>query len=82
MTSGALEPVADGGSEGHSAFTFFLLRELRENRAPYLLPSDLHTRIKGGVAANARQSPQFGLLQDTGGRQRVRAPAPAAPPRA
>ena len=67
LTSGGLEPVRDGGVEGHSVFTWFLLRELRENRAPYLLPLELFDRIKGGVAANARQQPQLGVLHDAGG---------------
>lgn len=67
ITSGALEPVADEGSEGHSWFTYFLLRELRENKSPYLLPSDLWNRIRGGVAANARQEPLLGTLEAAGG---------------
>ena len=67
LTSGGLEPVRDGGVEGHSWFTWFLLRELRENQAPYLLPLELFDRIKGGVAANARQQPQLGVLLDAGG---------------
>ena len=67
LTSGGLEPVRDGGVEGHSVFTWFLLRELLENRSPYLLPLELFDRIKGGVAANARQQPQLGVLMDAGG---------------
>jgi formylglycine-generating enzyme required for sulfatase activity len=67
ITSGALEPVADEGSEGHSWFTYFLLRELRENKSPYLLPSDLWNRIRGGIAANARQEPLLGTLEAVGG---------------
>ena len=45
----------------------FLLKELRENKSPFLLPSDLHNRIKGGVAENARQTPVIGRLKETGG---------------
>jgi formylglycine-generating enzyme required for sulfatase activity len=67
ITSGALEPVVDEGIGGHSWFTHYLLRELRENPTPYLLPSDLWNRIKGGVAANAKQQPLFGILEGTGG---------------
>ena len=66
LTSGGLEPVADEGFGGHSVFAHFLLRELRENKSPYLLPSDLHARIKGGVAANAPQQPLLGILTNTG----------------
>ncbi len=69
LTSGGLEPVRDDGAQGHSVFTWFLLRELRESGQPYLLPSDLHARIRGGVAANARQQPLLGLLRETGGEE-------------
>jgi formylglycine-generating enzyme required for sulfatase activity len=65
ITSGGVEPVSDDGAEGHSVFTYFLLKGLKEATSPYLLPSDLWQRIKGGVAANARQNPQLGILQDT-----------------
>ncbi len=67
LTSGSLEPVSDGGAEDHSVFTWFLLRGLRENREPYLLPSQLHDRVKGGVAANAHQTPALGTLHDAAG---------------
>ena len=67
ITSGGLEPVSDAGAQDHSVFTFFLLKLLKENRSPYLLPSDLFSRIKGGVAVNAAQQPQLGILTGTGG---------------
>lgn len=67
LTSGAFEPVVDGGFAGHSVFTSFLLRELYENTSPYLLPSDLHQRIRNGVAANAHQQPLLGDIEGTGG---------------
>jgi len=67
ITSGGLEPVVDAGFDGHSVFAHFLLKELRENQSPFLLPSDLHNRIKGGVAENASQTPVLGTLQGTGG---------------
>jgi formylglycine-generating enzyme required for sulfatase activity len=65
LTSGGLEPVSDAGAEGHSVFTYFFLKTLRENSSPYLLPTELFDRIRKGVAANARQNPQLGILQDT-----------------
>ena len=67
LTSGGLEPVRDDGAQGHSIFTGFLLRELRESTQPYLVPEDLHQRVRGAVAANAPQQPLLGLLRDTGG---------------
>ncbi len=67
ITSGGLEPVADAGFNNHSVFAHFLLKELKENQSPFLLPSDLHDRIKGGVAENANQTPILGTLKETGG---------------
>jgi formylglycine-generating enzyme required for sulfatase activity len=67
ITSGGLEPVTDEGAGRHSWFTHFLLKELQENTMPYLLPSDLWNRIKGGVAENAKQQPQLGVLEGAGG---------------
>ena len=67
ITSGGVEPVTDSGFGGHSVFTYFMLKELKESTADYLVPSDLFARIKGGVAANARQQPACGSLYDTGG---------------
>lgn len=67
ITSGGLEPVTDAGFADHSVFTYFLLKQLEENDSACLVSSDLFYRIKGGVAANARQQPVFGRLHDTGG---------------
>lgn len=67
MTSGGLEPVQDGGFDGHSVFTSFLLKALRDPGAPFVVPSDLFSRIRGGVAANAAQQPRLGTLFGTGG---------------
>ena len=67
ITSGGMEPVADAGFDQHSVFAYFLLKELKENKSPFLLPTDLHNRIKGGVSENANQSPVLGTLAGTGG---------------
>jgi formylglycine-generating enzyme required for sulfatase activity len=66
ITSGGMEPVVDVGFDGHSVFAYFLLKELNENSSPFLLPSDLHNRIKGGVSLNAKQQAILGDLKDTG----------------
>ena len=67
ITSGGVEPVSDAGFGNHSVFAHFLLQTLKENTEPYLLPSAVHERVKGGVSMNARQQTQYGLLTGTGG---------------
>jgi formylglycine-generating enzyme required for sulfatase activity len=69
ITSGGLEPVSDAGFCSNSVFSYFLVRTLKENQKPFLVPSDFFPRIKAGVAENAEQFPQFGSLKDTGGSQ-------------
>ena len=67
ITSGGKEPVSDKGFANHSVFAHFLLKALQENTEPYLLPSAVHERVKGGVSQNARQQTQYGLLTGAGG---------------
>ena len=69
ITSGGLEPVVDEGFGGHSVFSHFLIKTLKENSKPFLVPSDLFPEIKAGVAENAEQFPRFGSLVGTGGQQ-------------
>ena len=66
ITSGGLEAVQDTGFGEHSVFAHFLVKALRENTSPYLLPSEIHHRMKGGVAANAPQQPIWGPINETG----------------
>ena len=67
LTSGANEPVPDDGFPGHSTFMGFLLLELEESRHPWVLIQDLHCRVRGAVAVNSGQKPQFGHLFGAGG---------------
>jgi len=64
-----LEPVVDTGFGGNSIFSYFLIRTLKENQKPFLIPSDLFSYIKAGVVENAEQFPRFGSLKDAGGQQ-------------
>ena len=66
ITSGGVEPVSDKGFENHSVFAHFLINTLKENTEPYLLPSAVHERVKGGVSMNARQQTLYGSLSGTG----------------
>ena len=61
--------MSDEGFGNNSVFSYFLVRTLKENQKPFLVPSDFFPRIKAGVAENTEQFPQFGTLKDTGGSQ-------------
>ena len=69
ITSGGLEPVSDEGFGKNSVFSHFLVKTLKENQKPLLVPSSFFPDIKAGVAENAEQFPRFGSLKDTGGQQ-------------
>ena len=69
ITSGGLEPVSDEGFGKNSVFSHFLVKTLKENQKPFLVPSSFFPDIKAGVAENAEQFPRFGSLKDTGGQQ-------------
>ena len=66
LTSGATEPVADRGLGGHSPFAYFLLKLLRENTQPYLVPSTIHESLAPLVANNTNQVPRSEPLTQTG----------------
>ena len=66
LTSGATEPVADRGLGGHSPFAYFLLKLLRENEQPYLVPSTIHEALAPLVANNTNQVPRSEPLTQTG----------------
>ncbi len=65
LTSGGEEPVADGGSGGHSVFAKALLEVLRENKG--ILDGDsLFDQIKRPIILNAEQTPLYGDIRMTG----------------
>lgn len=66
LTSGGTEPVADSGKGGHSIFAYHLLKLLKENSEPYLVPSYIYGQIAPIIANNAEQTPRSEPLKGTG----------------
>ncbi len=66
LTSGGKEPVADQGKNGHSIFAYHLIALLQDNTDPYLVPSQIHTKLAPLVANNAEQTPQSEPLRGAG----------------
>ena len=65
LTSGGLEPVADGGGDGHSVFTRALLEALRGNRE-VLDGYQLYRTLRRSVVLNAEQTPQYSDIRFAG----------------
>ena len=64
ITSGGMEPVADGGKDGHSLFAYYFLKALKENdREVVDLENLFHTRVWKPVSEIGRQRPNVGRLQ-------------------
>ncbi len=62
LVSGGLEPVVDGGRNGHSVFATAFLDVLRENEG-LLDGQSLFDRLKGRVVVNAEQTPAYGNVR-------------------
>ena len=58
LVSGGLEPVADGGGQGHSVFTRAFLTALRESNE-VLDGQQLFTAVRRPVIVNADQTPEY-----------------------
>jgi uncharacterized caspase-like protein len=64
ITSGGLEPVADGGRDGHSLFAYYFLTALKENRRQIIdLENLFHTYVWKPVAEIGDQRPNVGRLK-------------------
>jgi len=64
ITSGGLEPVADGGRDGHSLFAYYLLRGLEENMKDVVdLENLFHTYVWKPVTEIGGQRPNVGRLK-------------------
>ena len=63
LVSGGLEPVMDGGRNGHSVFASAFLDVLRDND-DILDGQGLFDRLKGRVVVNADQTPAYGDVRN------------------
>ena len=66
FTSGGIEPVMDGGKNGHSVFAYYLLKSLNENESKFMDASQVYEKIKIPVVNNSDQTPKLAPLKDTG----------------
>ncbi len=66
MTSGGLEPVMDGGKDGHSVFAYYFLKTLTDNDNKYFDAGQLFNKIKIPVINNSEQSPKLAPVKNTG----------------
>ncbi|MGE5352946.1 MAG: caspase family protein [Acidobacteriota bacterium] len=65
LTSGGVEEVQDNGKEGHSIFTYYLLKALKENKSRYMDASQLYNDLRIGVSNNSEQTPMLQVVKDT-----------------
>jgi WD40 repeat protein len=66
MTSGGIEPVMDGGKDGHSVFTYYFLKALKENNQKYIDAEQVFDVLKIPVVNNSSQAPKFSHIKNTG----------------
>lgn len=66
LTSGGIEPVMDGGKDGHSVFTYYLLKSLTNNQNQFFDASQLYNDLKVAVINNSNQTPGFSPIINTG----------------
>lgn len=66
ITSGGIEPVMDGGRDGHSVFAYYLLSRLKNNTSKYYDASQLYDEIKIPVSNNSEQSPKLNPIKNSG----------------
>lgn len=66
ITSGGIEPVMDGGSDGHSIFAYYLLQTLTNNQKSYFDATELFSELRIPVVNNSEQRPEFHPIKNTG----------------
>jgi hypothetical protein len=66
MASGGDEPVADGGSNGHSVFANAVLHALDKESQPMFTASDLfYGSVRQQVAGKSEQLPQYSIIRNS-----------------
>jgi hypothetical protein len=65
ISSGGIEPVMDGGKEGHSVFAYYVLKALKSNDDKYYDASQLFEKIKIPIINNSNQTPDFSSIKNT-----------------
>ena len=66
MASGGDEPVADGGSNGHSVFANAVLGALDKESQPMFTASDLfYGSVRQQVAGKSEQLPQYSIIRNS-----------------
>ncbi|MBN1106534.1 MAG: DUF1566 domain-containing protein [Deltaproteobacteria bacterium] len=64
ITSGGLEPVVDGGRDGHSLFAYYFIKALEENQREIIdLENLFHGRVWKPVTEIGGQRPSVGRLK-------------------
>jgi len=66
LTSGGVEPVMDGGKDGHSVFAYYFLQTLRQNENPYMDAAQVFNKLKIPVTNNSEQTPSLQPVKNTG----------------
>jgi hypothetical protein len=66
LTSGGVEPVMDGGKEGHSIFTYYLIKAFENNQNKFLDAYQLYEKLRIPVINNSEQTPFFNPIKNTG----------------
>jgi len=64
ITSGDIEPVLDGGGNGHSVFAYHMLEVLRAQAGNYVTGERLYQELFGPVLDSAPQTPQYFVMAD------------------
>lgn len=62
MASGGVEPVADGGPDGHSIFAAVILRSLLEMDGNQFTAGSLFQKVVVRVAGRSQQTPQYSAI--------------------